>query len=85
MKPTRLRLTCFSAWLMVVASAGAEEWKFPCPESEIARYTAYRVSEPIRVDGWLDEKSWQQAPRSPRFVDILTGKPALYDTRASVL
>lgn len=33
----------------------------------------------------MDEKAWQLAPRSPRFVDILSGKPALHDTRASLL
>lgn len=63
----------------------AGEWKFPCPEEEIVHYTAYHVSEPIHIDGRLDEKAWQQAPRSPRYVDIITGKPALYDTRAMVL
>ena len=41
--------------LLASASAGAAEWKFPCPEDEIARYTAYHVSEPIRIDGRLDE------------------------------
>lgn len=59
--------------------------KFPCNEQEIPHYTAYRASEVIRVDGKLDEKCWQAAPRSPRFTDILTGKPTLYDTRAAVL
>jgi hypothetical protein len=59
--------------------------KFPCPDSEIAHYTAYRVSESITVDGRLDEKAWARAPKSPRFVDILTGKPAAHDTRASLL
>ena len=58
---------------------------FPCKPEEIAHYTAYRTGGKIRIDGQLDEKSWQAAPRSPRFVDILTGKPALYDTRAAVL
>jgi Carbohydrate family 9 binding domain-like len=63
----------------------SEQSKFPCPEKEISHYTAYRVWEPVRVDGRLDEKSWQSAPRSPRFVDIISGEPALYDTRAAVL
>jgi len=59
--------------------------RFPCSPEEIAHYTAYHVKEPIRVDGRLEEKCWQAAPRSPRFIDILTGKPTLYDTRAAVL
>jgi hypothetical protein len=71
--------------LATCASAGGAEWKFPCPEKEIPRYTAYHVAKPIRVDGHLDEPAWQLAPRSPRFTDILTGQPVIHDTRASVL
>ena len=51
-----------------------EQSKFPCPENEIARYTAHRVNEPIRIDGKLDEAVWQRAPHSPRFVDIIDRK-----------
>jgi hypothetical protein len=61
------------------------KWPFPRLESQIARYTAYHIKDPIKIDGRLTEAAWQQAPRSPRFTDILTGEPALYDTRASVL
>jgi len=60
-------------------------WAFPCPTNEIARYTAARVDEPIRIDGKLDEPCWQAAAKSPRFSDILTGQPAIHDTRAMVL
>jgi hypothetical protein len=59
--------------------------KFPCPENEIARYTAHRVSEPILINGKLDEAVWQRAPRSPRFVDILSGARTLHDTHAMVV
>ena len=58
---------------------------FPCPESEIAHYAAYRVNQPIRIDGLLDEPAWQKAPLSPRFVDILSGGRTLHETRAMVL
>jgi hypothetical protein len=78
-----IRISAFA--LLPLASAGAAEWKFPCPENEIARYTAYHVAQPIRIDGRLDEPAWQRAPRSPRFRDILTGRPVIHDTRASVL
>ena len=74
-----------SLLLLAVISAGAAEWKFPCPENEIARYTAYHVAGPLRTDGRLDEPGWQRAPRSPRFRDILTGHPVIHDTRAAVL
>ena len=62
-----------------------ESSKFPCPDNEIARYTALRVSEPIRIDGKLDEAIWSRAPRSPRFIDILTGASTIHDTHAMVV
>lgn len=58
---------------------------FPWPEERIAHYTAYRVPEPLKIDGRLDEESWRLAPRSPRFVDLVTGRPTIHDTRAAVL
>jgi len=59
--------------------------EFPCPPAEIAHYTAFRVSAPIAIDGRLDEPAWKAAPRSPRFVDILTGRRTPHDTRAAVI
>jgi hypothetical protein len=58
---------------------------YPCSESDIAHYTARRATGPIRVDGLLDEPDWQKAEKSPRFVDMATGEPAIYGTRAAVL
>jgi hypothetical protein len=78
------RLFCL-LFLTVANSSPAEDSKFPCPENEIAHYTAYHISEPITIDGKLDEAVWQQAPRSPRFVDIITGKPTIHDTYAQVV
>ncbi len=49
------------------------------------RYTAYRTSEPIPVDGKLDKQVWKKAPVSNRFVDIVTGEPAWFDTRVRIL
>ena len=40
---------------------------------------------PIVVDGKLDEPSWQMAPKSTPFVDIVTGEPAWFDTRVALL
>lgn len=71
--------------LLAAPAVGADGSKFPCPETEIAHYTAWHVCEPIQIDGRLDEKAWRQAPLSPRFVDILTGRPAIHDTHAMVL
>lgn len=64
---------------------GGHNSKFPCPENEIAHYTAYRVNEPIRIDGKLEEAVWKQAPHSPRFIDILTGGRTIHDTHAMVV
>jgi hypothetical protein len=52
---------------------------------DIAHYTCYRAAGPIHVNGRLDEPSWEAAPKSSRFVDILTGEPAWFDTRVALL
>ena len=58
---------------------------FPWPADRVEEYTAYRIDEPISIDGHLDEPAWQQAPRSPRFSDMISGARGLHDTRATVL
>jgi hypothetical protein len=72
-------------FLSAIMSTHAADWKFPVPESEIARYRAYHIGEAITIDGRLDEPAWQRAPWSPRFVDIITGERAIHDTRACVV
>jgi hypothetical protein len=67
------------------AQPTAERSEFPCRENEIARYTARRVNELIRIDGKLDEPVWQRAARSPRFIDIISGARAVHDTHAMVV
>lgn len=50
-------------------------------------YVAYRATQPIRIDGKLDEKSWEGAPWTEPFVDIegdLKPLPRL-KTRAKML
>jgi hypothetical protein len=42
-----------------------------------------RATGPIRVDGDLEKPAWRQARRSPRFVDMVSGEPALYDTEVA--
>jgi hypothetical protein len=37
------------------------------------------------VDGSLTESAWLRAPKSPRFVDMVTGEPGYFDTRAAAL
>ena len=54
-------------------------------EEDIAHYTCYRTRTPPAVDGRLAEVAWQHVPKSPRFVDMVTGDPAFFDTRAAAL
>jgi hypothetical protein len=51
----------------------------------VADYICYRAPEPIEPDGDLTKAAWRHAPRSPRFVDMVTGQPGFFDTRASAL
>jgi hypothetical protein len=53
--------------------------------ADVANYTCYRTRGPIRLDGKPDEAAWQKAPRSPRFVDMVSGDPGFFDTRAAAL
>jgi hypothetical protein len=48
-------------------------------------YRCLRTPHAPTIDGRLDEPVWQRAPRSPRFVDMLTGEPAHFDTRAAAV
>jgi hypothetical protein len=79
-----LRLLCFVAAASPIL-LHAQDSRFPCPENEVAHYTAYHINQPLKIDGRLDESVWRQAPRSPRFKDILTGQPTLHSTYAAVL
>lgn len=54
-------------------------------DQSAADYTCYRTREPLTITGQLNEAVWQKVPRSPRFVDMVTGESALLDTRAAAL
>ncbi len=56
-----------------------------CLESHIGRYTCFKTEKTILVDGRLDKPCWQQASRSPRFVDMVTGAPGFWNTQVFVL
>jgi hypothetical protein len=58
---------------------------YGCSAQDVAHYVARRAAGRITIDGRLDEPSWQMAEKSPRFVDMVTGEPGFYDTRAAVL
>lgn len=42
-----------------------------------------RAARRVTVDGDLSKPAWRGVPRSTRFVDMVTGAPALYDTRVA--
>jgi len=81
----RLTLLLVAALASNVGAADPAPRPFPVPDAEVARYTAFRAAGPIEVDGRLDEESWRRAPRSPRFVDMVTGQPVVHDTHAAVV
>lgn len=54
-------------------------------EEDIGEYTCRFVDEEIAIDGKLDEQCWKRAPKSPRFVDMVTGEPGFMDTRMAAL
>jgi hypothetical protein len=61
--------------------AAASDAADPTP----ARYTCQRTAGEMRIDGLLDEVSWQKAVRSEPFVDIVSGEAAWYETRVALL
>jgi hypothetical protein len=58
---------------------------YGCTAADIAHYVARRTAGPITIDGRLDEPSWQKVQKSGRFVDMVTGEPAFFDTRAAAM
>ncbi len=59
--------------------------KLAISAEELVRYTAIRTDRPLQIDGKLDEPIWRRANRSPRFVDLITGKPTHHETRAAIV
>lgn len=55
------------------------------PENRLAHLTCLRAPGPILVDGDLDKPVWKAAVKSDRFVDLVTGEPGFFDTRAACL
>lgn len=56
-----------------------------CAEEFLIHYECLRTPRPPRVDGRLDDPCWQRAARSPRFVDLVDGSPAAFDTRMAAV
>ena len=58
---------------------------YGCDEKDLAHYTCFRSPRRIEVDGFLDIPEWQKAPKSHRFVDLVTGVPCFFETRMASL
>ena len=54
-------------------------------EASLAHYTCRRANGPIEVDGNLEKSAWRAAPKSRRFVDLVSGEPGFLDTRMACL
>ena len=52
---------------------------------KLTHINAQRIAEILTIDGHLTKPVWQQSIKSSRFVDMVSGEPAYYDTRVSVL
>jgi len=76
---------CKNSWGKKMEDEGKMTERYGCSEKEVGHYTCFRTNEAIDIDGRLDEHSWQKAPKSPRFVDLVTGKPAQLDTRMAAV
>jgi hypothetical protein len=55
------------------------------PDISASPYICYRTSSRMKIDGNLEKSAWQYAPKSPRFVDMISGAPGFFDTRAAAL
>ena len=48
-------------------------------------YIARKIPDPIEIDGNIDKAVWRNAIWTRRFVDMVSGAPGLFDTRAALL
>ncbi|MBC7363272.1 MAG: carbohydrate-binding family 9-like protein [Candidatus Aminicenantes bacterium] len=52
---------------------------------KVAEYVCLKTPVPLVINGRLDKEAWEKAPKSARFVDLVTGQPAFLDTRIAAL
>jgi hypothetical protein len=58
--------------------------RYGCDDQHIAHATCLRTREAPALDGRLTGP-WTRVPPSPRFVDMTTGEPGPFDTRAATM
>ena len=75
-------IACLWSWVVRGQSAAS---RFPCDPDSATRYTAYRASGPVVIDGHLNEAAWANAPASVPFVDLVSGRPVRWDTRVRLM
>lgn len=59
--------------------------QYGCSDEKIGHYTCLKTQETFTINGDLEKSLWKKAPRSPRFVDMVTGAPAFWDTQVAAL
>jgi len=57
--------------------------RYGVSEDRLVEIACPRAAGEVVVDGDLTKPAWRDAPRSPRFVDMVSGEPALYETRVA--
>ena len=58
---------------------------YGCNENEAIHYTCHKTQTSFEINGDLNKPEWNNADKSHRFVDMVTGEPGLYDTRSAAL
>ena len=58
---------------------------YGCGEEKLTHYTCLRTEGPVTIDGSLEKPCWRRAPRSGRFVDMVSGVPGFLETRMAAL
>jgi hypothetical protein len=75
----------FTLIISIAHSQSIRKTQDRCKEETIPHYTAYKIKDTLAIDGKLDELAWQNASRSNRFTDLISGAATHLDTRAAVL
>ncbi len=72
--------------LAFVPLVGRTQTAFPPVQAtEIVHISAHKVTQELTIDGLLGEPDWQKYPPSSKFVDLVSGRPAVHDTTVNVL
>jgi hypothetical protein len=59
--------------------------KWGWTDRPVDTYACLRTFSPLTIDGDLTKRAWRDAPRSRRFVDLVTGGAAVWETYAACL